>query len=315
MNLRSLLEARSQMLRCIRDFFHERQVLEVTTPVLGHSAGTDPAIETFVTRYQGPGSATGLPLYLQTSPEFFMKRLLAAGSGAIYQIAQVFRNGESGARHNPEFSLLEWYRPGFDEHRLMDEVAGLVNAVLERSLAVEKCSYCTLFEQQFGWHPLQVSLLEMRQSARERGIAIDTELSRDQWLDLFMSTLIEPGLGQRGLTFVIDYPSSQASLAQLNQEDPCWARRFELYYQGVELANGFYELSDADEQQRRFEADNHERRRNGQVPQPVDQALLDALKQGLPDCSGVALGLDRLLMLKLEVTSLDKVLPFSFPRL
>ncbi|WP_457677097.1 EF-P lysine aminoacylase EpmA [Thiolapillus sp.] len=305
------LRARADLLRRVRSFFDARQVMEVCTPVLSRAAGTDPSIEPLRTRYTGPEHPSGLDLYLQTSPEFPMKRLLARGSGCIYQIAQVFRNGEYGARHNPEFTLLEWYRVGFDHHRLMEEVAQLVNACLETSLPVEKCRYVDLFREHLGWHPLEAGFHVLQETAARLGLDVEGLDDRDGWLDLFMSLVIEPRLGQGCLTFVYDYPASQASLARLNPGDPALASRFELYHQGVELANGFHELTDAGEQRRRFEAENAQRRKNGQPELPMDENLLAALEQGLPDCAGVALGLDRLLMLKLKASRLEDVLSFS----
>ncbi|WP_456413828.1 EF-P lysine aminoacylase EpmA [Thiolapillus sp.] len=312
--LREKLLARAQLLATVRQFFQQRGVVEVCTPVLSQAAGTDPSIEPLHTRYTGPAYPQGLELFLQTSPEFAMKRLLAGGSGPIYQIAQVFRDGEYGSRHNPEFTLLEWYRPGLDHHDLMKEVAALMHACLGEELGVEKISYTELFERQFGWSPLQVEIRQLEDTAVLCGIETGNLEYRDQWLDLLMSLVIEPNLGKQGLTFIYDYPASQASLARLNPEDPRIASRFELYYQGVELANGFHELADAAEQRKRFVAENHQRRQRGLRQLPIDENLLDALEQGLPDCAGVALGLDRLLMLRLGKTTLDEVLTFSLTK-
>lgn len=311
--LKEKLLAQARLLARARQFFAERQVVEVITPVLSQSAGTDPALEPMRSRYTGPGYAQGLPLYLQTSPEFAMKRLLAAGSGDIYQICQAFRDGEYGQLHNPEFSLLEWYRLGFDHHQLMDEVSHLVKVCLEAELPVEKVSYQQLFEHFFHWDPLTASIEQMQASAEAHPIqgALDMKLSqRDEWLDLLLTHVIEQHLGQGRLTFVYDYPASQASLARLNRVDPRVASRFELYYQGIELANGFHELADSLEQRQRFQLENQQRERNGQQQMPMDEHLLAAL-DSLPDCSGVALGLDRLLMLKTGAHSLDEVLNFS----
>ncbi|WP_456373330.1 EF-P lysine aminoacylase EpmA [Thiolapillus sp.] len=305
------LLARARLLARIRWFFDQRKVMEVCTPVLSQAAGTDPSIAPLRTRYTGPGYPHGRDLYLQTSPEFPMKRLLAAGSGPIYQIAQVFRDGEYGSRHNPEFSLLEWYRPGFDHHQLMEEVAELMNHCLEQKLTVEKIAYVDLFRERLGWDPLEAPLSVMQATARQHDLAADGVSSRDQWLDLFMSLLIEPKLGKDGLTFIYDYPASQASLARINPDNPALASRFELYYRGVELANGFHELTCAAEQRTRFEQENLRRQRQGLATVPLDENFLAALESGLPDCAGVALGLDRLLMLKLNASCLDDVLSFS----
>ncbi len=306
------LLAQAQLLAKIRRFFVERQVTEVITPVLSQAAGTDPALEPMISRYTGPGYAGGLVLYLQTSPEFAMKRLLAAGSGDIYQICQAFRNGEYGQRHNPEFSLLEWYRLGFDYHQLMDEAAHLLRACLEVEIPVEKISYRQLFEHFFHWDPLIVSEEQMQASAEAQHIQGALEMNlrqRDEWLDLLLSHVIEQHLGQGRLTFVYDYPASQASLACLNADDPRVASRFELYYQGVELANGFHELANSREQRRRFQSENQRRLQNGQLQIPLDERLLSVLDR-MPDCSGMALGLDRLLMLQLGAQSLDQVMNF-----
>ena len=308
--LRDRLSRRAALLEEVRAFFRQRGVLEVTTPVLGSAGGTDPAIEPFQTRYRGPGADDGLTLFLQTSPEFHMKRLLAAGSGDIYQVMPVFRQGELGPRHNPEFTLLEWYRLGFDHHRLMEEVCELVNHCLGEERDLEKRTYRGLFQERFGWDPLSVTPETLQATAAAHGLEVNGLENRDQWLDLLMSMVIEPELGREKLTFVHDYPASQASLARLNPRDPRLACRFELYVEGVELANGFHELSDPVEQLARFEADNLERQRKGQQVLPVDHRFIAALEQGLPDCSGVALGLDRLLMLSTGVSSLSEVLSF-----
>jgi len=239
-----------------------------------------------------------------------MKRLLAEGSGDIYQIMPVFRQGELGARHNPEFTLLEWYRLGFDHHRLMEEVAELVNCCLGEARSLEKRTYSSLFREEFGWDPLTARPEKLQAVAASLGLEVEGLESRDQWLDLLMSMVIEPKLGRGELTFVHDYPASQASLARLSPRDSRVACRFELYVEGVELANGFHELSDPVEQLARFEADNLERQRKGQQLLPVDNRLIAALEQGLPDCSGVALGFDRLLMLSTGASRLSEVLSF-----
>ncbi len=311
------LKARAAMLAAIRNFFAERGVLEVDTPLLAPAAGTDPAIEPLRTVFTGPGHAHGLPLYLQTSPEFFMKRLLAADSGPIYQVCKAFRDGELGPRHNPEFTILEWYRPGFDHHRLMDEVAELVMACLGRELPVERRPYRELFLERYGIDPLESDPSRLRQAAIEHGlpgaesIALD---GVDGWLDLLLSHGIEAGLGQGRLTFVTDYPASQAVLARLNPDDPRTAARFELYLDGIELANGFQELVDATEQRARFAHDQALRAARGQPPVAMDEAFLAALQAGLPDCAGVALGLDRLLMRSLDAAQLDAVMAFPLGR-
>jgi len=312
-----VIQMRARMLSRIRSFFGERGVLEVETPLLSSCFGTEPSIEPLCSEFTGPGYAAGRKLYLQSSPEFFMKRLLADGSGPIYQVCKAFRNAEAGRLHNPEFSILEWYRPDFDARRLMREVGELVAQLLGRpDLAIEYIPYALLFNEKLGLDIFELQAQELATFARDRNLigAESLELDRDGWLNLLMSTLIESDLGSDGLCFVTDYPATQASLARLNEADPRTAARFELYYQGVELANGFEELADAEEQAERFEHENCVRRSNGQLPMPVDEALLGALEHGLPQCSGVALGLDRVLMCQLGLEDIDQVLTFSLAR-
>ena len=312
----STLRLRAGLLAQIRAFFAERQVLEVETPALSAAAITDPQLASFGTLYSGPGPRYGQTLYLHTSPEFPMKRLLAAGSGCIYQIARVFRDGEAGRRHNPEFTLLEWYRLGFDHHRLMAEVAELVTALLTGRTALaepERLSYRELFQRFLGLDPYRSCAPELAACARSQLIPIPPGMpvaELDPWLDLLLTHRIEPLLGQGRLSFVYDYPVSQAALARLRPGDPPVGERFELYLNGVELANGFHELGDAAEQRRRFERENAKRLALGLPAMPADEHLLAALESGLPDCAGVALGLDRLVMLAAGKTSLQEVMAF-----
>lgn len=316
--LRPVLEARAGMLATVRDFFSRHGVLEVETPLAGVAFGTDPHIEPLCTEFTGPGFAAGQSLFLQSSPEFFMKRLLADGSGPIYQVCKAFRNGEAGKLHNPEFTLLEWYRPGFDAAELMREVAQLVCLVLQQpSMPVAYHSYAELFLQYLDIDIFEQDVEGLREVALGQSLlgAENLQLDRDGWLDLMMSSLIERELGRGELSFVTDYPASQASLARLNAGDPRTAARFELYFEGIELANGFEELADPDEQAERFEHENCTRRGNGQVPMAVDEGLLGALQSGLPSCAGVALGLDRLLMSKLGLEDIDQAISFSLGRL
>ena len=289
--------------------------MEVETPVCSVSGVTDPAIDSLSTRFTGPGAAAGRRLYLHTSPEFPMKRLLAAGSGPIYQICRVFRDGEAGRFHNPEFTLLEWYRPGYDHHQLMDEVSALVRSLLPECRGEQRLTYRQLFEQYLGVDSEQQTLQELRQSAIDHQVpgadALDMQ-ERDGWLELLLSHCIEPQL--QGLCFVYDYPSSQASLARIRPGQPPVAERFELYLDGMELANGFHELADAEEQRERFQYELAQRRRLGRPQLPMDDHLLQALEAGLPDCSGVALGVDRLLMNITSASHIDQVLAFPFER-
>lgn len=314
----SALTLRAQLLARVRDFFGQRQVLEVETPLLGTAAATDPQIDSFVTRYTGPGAAQGQPLYLHTSPEFAMKRLLAAGSGAIFQICKVFRNGETGRLHNPEFTLLEWYRPGFDHHRLMDEVEALVRHALapwREFGAGERLAYREAFLRHAGIDPHAANSAQFAACATAHGVNPPAaDLSVDGWRDLLLTHLVEPHLGRQGPTFLYDYPASQAALARVRPGAPALAERFELYIEGVELANGYHELGDARAQRARFEADLATRKAAGQNALPMDERLLAALSHGLPDCAGVALGVDRLLMLAVRARSLAEVLAFPLSR-
>ena len=314
-----VLKRRARMLARIRGFFARRNVLEVETPILSPTAATDPHLQSFATRYTGPGKPDGCMFYLQTSPEFPMKRLLASGSGSIYQICKAFRNGEAGRLHNPEFTLLEWYRVGFDHHRLMDETAELVTEVLEgqfRLGPVEKLSYREAFLRYCGLDPHTAGTDEFAACARERGIRVDG-LSRgtlDSWRDLLLTHVIQPQLGKGRLTFLYDYPASQAALARVRPGNPPVAERFELYLEGAELANGFHELDNAGEQHRRFERDLARRKHIGLPGVPPDGSLLAALEHGLPACAGVALGVDRLVMLATGGASLAEAMAFPIDR-
>lgn len=311
-----MLRARADLLGRIRDFFKQAGVLEVETPVCSRFGTTDPAIESLTSHYVGPIAPRGLDLYLQTSPEFPMKRLLAAGSGPIFQVCKVFRNGELGRRHNPEFSLLEWYRPGFDHHRLMDEVAALINGLVDGPLSVEKLTYRQAFEAILQVDPHTDTPDQLRNCAIEQGVpgAAEMVLARDGWLDLLLTHCIEPSLGEGRMTFLHDYPASQAALAKVRPETPPVAERFELYLAGIEIANGFHELGDAAEQQARFRADNQRRQALGLAPVAMDAWLLEALDEGLPACAGVALGIDRLLMYLTGCSEIRQVISFDFTR-
>ncbi|HEY6132250.1 MAG TPA: EF-P lysine aminoacylase EpmA [Halioglobus sp.] len=307
----SSLHQRAELLARLRRFFADRSILEVETPLLCRSGITDPSIEPFIVVC---GESPGQRRFLQTSPEYAMKRLLAAFGEPIFQISKAFRDGEAGARHNPEFSLLEWYRPGFDHHRLMAEVADLVQQCLgERPL--QTYSYRQLFQERLQVDPFTAAVAELETIARRHLDPGGLSGDRDLWLDLLMSHVLEPQLGDGTLCFIHDYPVSQAALARVVQADDIQVgQRFELYVEGVELANGYCELTDAPEQRQRFERDNALRRQRGQCERPVDEHLLAALAHGLPACSGVALGLDRLLMLATGATDISAVLAFDWER-
>lgn len=299
------LQQRAALLRMIRQFFDARAVLEVETPVLSQHATVDRHIESFHTA-QGA--------WLQTSPEFAMKRLLCAGSGAIWQLCKVFRREEAGRHHNPEFSLLEWYQPGYDHHRLMDEVEQLLrHCGVAAAAPFQRISYRAAFEQHVGFDPLRASCEEMSAVAPRFSPPPPEGLGevRDAWLDHFYGSVVSPRLGLQKPCFIYDFPASQAALSRVRGEV---AERFELVWRGVELANGFHELADADEQARRFASELGLRAEQHKVLPPADVHLIAALQAGLPDCAGVALGVDRLLMLLLDQPDLAATLAFDWPR-
>lgn len=305
------LRRRAALLARLRAFFAERGVLEVETPALSSATVTDLHLHSLEAKVEYAGESR--LFYLQTSPEFAMKRLLAAGSGPIFQLCRSFRDGESGRLHNPEFTMLEWYRPLFDHHQLMDEMADLLELLLGGPQA-ERKTYGDAFAAVYGIDPHGAGAEELAALAAARGIeavGYGEESSADDWLQLLFNLGVEPGLGRGRPTFIYDYPASQAALARVAAGR---ARRFEVYAEGIELANGFHELSDAAEQRRRFEADCEERRRRALALPPIDENLLAALESGLPDCAGVALGIDRLVMLALGKKSLAEVIAFPADR-
>lgn len=307
---REMLERRAQLLALARQFFGERGVLEVDTPVVVNAAVTDVHIESAQVRW--PGIAPGA--FLHTSPEYAMKRLLAAGSGDIYQICHVVRGFEQGRLHNPEFTLIEWYRLGYSMEQLMDEVEALVRALLGAgSRSGERISYRDAFLRELALDPLEASLGQLKAAAHACGFVAQEDTERDELLEALMATRVGPALGEGALTFVHGYPATQAALARLDPQDARIARRFELYCEGVELANGFEELASEAEQRKRFEADNRERLRRG-WPVALDERLLAALAHGLPPCAGVALGFDRTLMLATGAHRIDEVLAFPTER-
>jgi len=306
------LRGRAKIIEQIRYFFSSRGVLEVDTPALSLAAVSDPHITPFAAAFVPDGSGEPSWRYLHTSPEYPMKRLLAAGSGAIWQLCKVFRNGESGGRHNPEFSMLEWYRPGFDHHRLMDEVSDLVGQVL-RCAPARRIAYAALFEEVLGLDIHTCGDDQLAEEGRKRCGFVGS-LERDGWLEPLFAHCIEPGLHEP--TLVYAFPASQAALAQVVEGDDrvASAARFELFIGGMELANGYFELTDANEQARRFSADQEQRQRLGRSALPVDELLVQALQAGLPSCAGVALGVDRLVMLALGAERIEEVIAFGFDR-
>ena len=298
-----VIRERARVYSQIRAFFNTRGCLEVDTPVLMSTTSTDVHIGSL------EAICAGRRLFLQTSPEYAMKRLLAAGSGSIFQIGHAFRQDEQGRLHNPEFSLLEWYREGYDYLQLMDEMELLIISLSLRQCEFSRITYRQLFQQSLDLVIDNIGLAELRAECTRRipGCA-PQDLDFDQCLDLLLALVIAPGM--RGYQFVYDYPLSQAALARVSGSDASVAERFELFYDGVELANGFSELTDAVQQRTRFESDNLARAQLSLPQLDIDELLLAALSHGLEDCAGVALGLDRLLMVLLELDSIDQVLTF-----
>ncbi|MBW8367289.1 MAG: EF-P lysine aminoacylase GenX [Arenimonas sp.] len=313
-NLKAL-RLRADLYALLRGFFAERGVLEVETPQLSCAGNTDPNIESFALRFDGPRTAGDTTRWLRTSPEFPLKRLLAAGVGDCYELGRVFRNGEAGKRHNPEFTMLEWYRVGLDHHQLMDEVTELLTAALAlagKRATVRETSFRGLYQDKFGFDPMLAPEVELRSPLQVYGID-PAGLTRDDWLDLLMTHLIQPTIPANRIVLVYDYPASQCALAKVRDGDPPLAERFEVFLGPLEVANGYHELNDAAEQRRRFEADLDRRRaRNAAMP-AVDERLLSSLAK-LPECAGVALGVDRLLMALMGTDKISDVLAFPFDR-
>ncbi|NII53741.1 EF-P lysine aminoacylase EpmA [Lutibacter sp. SG786] len=297
----------------IRSFFAARGVLEVETPILSAAGNTDPNIQSFHTRFGGHVDAGSPDRWLRTSPEFPLKRLLAAGVGDCYELGRVFRDGEAGGRHNPEFTMLEWYRVGWDEAKLAREVVDLLEHLLVeagRTFDVVETTYRGLFHDALGIDPLTDPVERLRAPLAEFGI--DPQgLERDDWLDLLMTHRIQPAFPPDRITVVSDYPASQCALARIRPGEPPVAKRFEAYVGPYELANGYHELNDAVEQRERFERDNAKRRARGMSAMPIDENLLAVLDR-MPDCAGVALGVERLLMVLARTDAIADVLAFPF---
>ncbi len=320
------LRRRADLLAASREFFAARGVLEVETPVLCREGAVDAHIDPIAVSGRAIGASPthgSDDFSLMTSPELCMKRLLVGSTGAIYQITRAFRSGERGRLHSPEFTLLEWYRPDFGVDQLMSEVGAYVGFVAERLRsprtleATTRQTYSELFLQITGLDPLTADVTALTRLAETRGIDVSssfTEQPRDAWLDLILSELVQPELRRQGATFVTEYPVSQAALARQSPRDPRVAERFELFIDGIEVANGYRELTDPVEQRRRFIAANEERERQGKDALSLPENFLRALEQGMPEASGVALGLDRLLMLLSGANHIDDVLPFPIER-
>ena len=317
------LELRARLNASVRGFFAERGVLEVETPVMSRGGNTEPNIASFTVDFSGRTDGGPRTRWLRTSPEYALKRLLAAGVGDCYELGRVFRNGEAGGRHNPEFTMLEWYRLGWDHRRLAGETAELVRmalALVGRDATFEQVTYRELYRTRLGLDPFLATEAELRNALDV--VAIDPEgLVRDDWLDLLMTHRLQPAFDPGVMLAVHDWPATQCALARLRHGDDredddgiVVAERFELYLGPVELANGYHELLDADEQRTRFGRDLSIRARRGDVRPPLDEAFLAALERGLPDCAGVALGVDRLLMAMLGTDRIADVLAFDFAR-
>ena len=307
------LQLRARLYARVRAYFAERQVLEVETPILSAAGNTEPNIESFSTRFSGHVDAGARERWLRTSPEYPLKRLLAAGVGDCYELGRVFRNGEAGGRHNPEFTMLEWYRVGWDHRQLMQETIALIEAALAmvgRRAEVLVTSYRQLFLDGLGIDPAHASIDELRAPLAEYGIG-PNGLGRDDWLDLLITHKLQPAFPRDRITVIHDYPASQCALAKIRPGEPPLAERFELYLGRYELANGYHELNDAAEQRRRFERDNAVRRARGLREIPLDERLLGVL-DAMPDCAGVALGIERLLMCLADTDAIADVLAYPF---
>ncbi|MEA5669258.1 MAG: EF-P lysine aminoacylase EpmA [Stenotrophomonas sp.] len=307
------LRRRARLNALIRAFFARREVLEVETPIMSAAGNTEPNIEGFQTRFTGHVDA-GSPLrWLRTSPEYPLKRLLAAGVGDCYELGRVFRNGEAGGRHNPEFTMLEWYRVGWDHHQLIEETVALVRealAAVGREASVRVLTYRQLFLETIGLDPFLADEATLRAALGEVGIQPEG-LTRDDWLDLLMTHRIQAHFLPDQITVIHDWPATQAALARIRREDPPVAERFELYLGAFELANGYHELTDAQEQRQRFQRDLAIRASRGAEVLPLDEAFLAALPS-MPACAGVAVGVDRLLMALAGTSRIADVLAFDF---
>ncbi|MEE9411533.1 MAG: EF-P lysine aminoacylase EpmA [Methylococcales bacterium] len=308
-----VLQLRAQMLSQLRVFFAQRHVLEVETPALYPFTNPDPMIEGFEVSETQHYSHS---LYLQTSPEFAMKRLLAAGSGAIYQVCRAYRKSEAGRYHNPEFTILEWYRPGYTLHQLMQEVAELLVEVLPVSCLSHQAVYLTyqsVFSKAVGIDPLSASINDFVLLAQTLGYSEAQKIcadNRSTWLDFLFSHVVQPSLPQQRIVFVYNYPACQSALARLHPQQPEVAERVEVFIDGVELGNGFQELTDSEEQRQRFIRQQRERAEHGMIVPSLDESFLAALEAGVPETSGIAIGLDRLLMLASGVDDISQVLTF-----
>jgi len=307
------LRLRAELLRRVRGFFDRRGFLEVETPILSADTVVDRHLDPFAVEHP---PKSGRRLWLQTSPEFAMKRLLAAGAEAIYQVAKVFRQGELGPLHNPEFTMVEWYRVGDGLAEGMQLLSDLGEALLQRGPA-ETVRYAEAFQTHLGIDPNAATGAELAAAARGRSLAVPESLvedDRDGWLDLLLAECVAAKLGAERPTIVYDYPASQAALASVRPGEPPVAERFELFVSGIELANGYHELVDAAELRARIAQNNALRQSDGKPALPSESRLLAAMEAGLPPSTGVALGFDRVVMVAAGAKRLDEVITFPFDR-
>lgn len=313
------LRRRAELMQRLRAFFVDAGFLEVETPMLSADIVVDRHLDPFVTHYQVPGALddqAGKTLWLQTSPEAAMKRLMAAGGEAIFQVTRSFRNRERGRLHNPEFTLIEWYRRGDGLEAGMQLLGELTQTLLDVP-RVDRITYAEAFQQYLEIDPHQADVAQLSAAAERLNIAVPPGFEnedRDSWLQLLLADRIEPQLGAEAPTILYDYPASQAALAKVRPGPPAVAERFELYYRGIELANGFHELLDAEVLRQRMEIENSQRVADGKTMLPGPQRLLAAMDAGLPNCCGVALGFDRVVMLAVGAESIDEVIPFPIER-
>lgn len=334
-----MLKLRAALLKTVRAFFDDRNYWEVQTPLMSHDPPADAHLVAFETEWWPGGIRSNLPrpsdrLYLQTSPEFCMKRLLAAGADAIYQLGSVFRNGESGDRHNPEFTMLEWYRVGDSaeaQFQLVEDLVVAVNGAVRSALSTNsdaspagqpstpfrRTTYQEAFRTYLGVDVFAVSNAELESAARNHSLSPPPGLERDDrdgWLNFLLAECVEPHLGEERPEFLYDYPASQAALARIRPGNPLVAQRFELYYRGIELCNGYVELTEPTELSKRIDEDSERREREGLPPLVRESRLLQAMRAGLPESVGVALGFDRLMMVATGAESIDQVIPFPIAR-